>query len=607
MALIKPTDLVRQTPLKRLGFLGKPIAHGLYRMLSLDDINALYQRNEQYESPEFEAKLLKDLGVNYEVSEQDLNRIPATGAFVIVSNHPLGALDGIIMLKMISEVRPDFKIIANFLLHLIDPLKPKIYAVNPFESRKDLKNSTSGMMQAYRHLKSGHPLGVFPAGEVSRKNEQDEVVDRDWQLPVIKLIQKADVPVIPLYFNAKNSPWFYRLGKLHPDLQTALLPKELLRTRKKPIKIRIGKPISPTQLQKFESTEDLATFLYKKTHLLSATYAVPDSIPKQIKKKIPRIRKKMKPLIPEVDKSLIIPEIDKLYGKEDACLFEHGAYDCFFVKSAEIPNTMREITRLREITFRAVGEGTGKSRDTDAYDDYYHHLILWDRVEQRLVGAYRMGLGRDIFAQKGVKGFYVSELFDFDREIEPLLASSIEMGRAWVHPDYQLKPFPLFLLWRGIVHVCLRNPEHQFIMGGVSISNQFSDFSKKLMIEFMRSHYYDSYLAQFVRAKKEFKTKLKEFDMDFILQETQADLNKFDRLIEEFEQNSMRLPVLIKKYIKQNAKVIGFNVDPNFNDAIDGLMYIKISDIPQSTLKPVLDELQQALQSKIEVPTTTEE
>ena len=234
----------------------------------------------------------------------------------------------------------------------------------------------------------------------------------------------------------------------------------------------------------------------------------------------------------------------------------------------------------------------------DKYDTYYHHLFLWDNTNQQIVGAYRMGLGQEIFSKHAIKGFYLYELFRFEPELFEMMSKSIEMGRAFIRKEYQQKPMPLFLLWRGIVHTTIRYPQHHYLIGGVSISNQFSNFSKSLMIEFMKSHYYDPYIAQYIRPKKEYKIKLKDADKDFVFNATEADLNKFDKLIDEIEPESLRLPVLIKKYIKQNAKVIAFNVDPLFNNAIDGLMYIKISDLPESTVKPVLEELQIELENK---------
>jgi putative hemolysin len=210
-----------------------------------------------------------------------------------------------------------------------------------------------------------------------------------------------------------------------------------------------------------------------------------------------------------------------------------------------------------------------------------------------------MGLGAEIYKAYGIDGFYLQDLFRVEPELYPMMSKSIEMGRAYIVKEYQQKPMPLFLLWKGIVHTTLRYPEHKFLIGGVSISNQFSNFSKSLMIEFMKSHYWDPYVAQYIHPKKEFKVKLKDADKEFVFDETQADLNKFDRLIDEVEPGTLRLPVLIKKYIKQNAKVVAFNVDPLFNNSVDGLMYIKIADLPESTVKPVMEEFQAELERKL--------
>src|SRR5690606_1731336 len=194
------------------------------------------------------------------------------------------------------------------------------------------------------------------------------------------------------------------------------------------------------------------------------------------------------------------------------------------------------------------------------FDKHYNHLFLWDSEARKLVGSYRMGLGKDIMKKQGITGFYTNSLFEFDQELHPFFRKVIEMGRAYILPEYQMKPLPLFLLWRGIVHVCLRNPDHKFLMGGVSISDKFSDFSKSLIIEFMRSHYYDSAVAQYIHPKHEFKIKLRDRDKHIFLDDLQADLNKLDKIIDDLEPE-LRLPVLIKKYIKQNAKVVAFNVD----------------------------------------------
>ena len=225
-------------------------------------------------------------------------------------------------------------------------------------------------------------------------------------------------------------------------------------------------------------------------------------------------------------------------------------------------------------------------------------MFLWDSETKKIAGAYRMGLGSKIFSEHGIDGFYLQDLFRFEPELYKMMSQSIEMGRAFIIKEYQQKPMPLFLLWKGIVHTTLRYPEHKYLIGGVSISNQFSNFSKSLMIEFMKSHYYDPYVAQYVHPKKEFKVKLKDADKDFVFDATEADLNKFDKIIDEVEPGALRLPVLLKKYIKQNARLVAFNVDPLFNNAVDGLMYIKIADLPESTVRPVMEEFQAELERK---------
>ncbi|MFA7687092.1 MAG: lysophospholipid acyltransferase family protein [Moheibacter sp.] len=604
MPLVSTTDIYRVSGLKKLGVFGYPFAWGFKKISGLEKLNDLYRRGQDKPTAEFLTYLLNDLEIKYELHEEDQKRIPAEGPFVIVSNHPLGALDGILMMHIIGKVRPDFKVMGNFLLHRIKPLEPMVIAVNPFESHKEVYSSSNGMRAAFRHVKQGGCLGIFPAGEVSGKDEEGNIIDRQWQESAIKLIKKLNVPVIPMYFRAKNSPFFYRMAKLHPNLQTALLPTEMARPRVKPIQIRIGKPILLRQQNDFEDIPSFTEFLRKKTYALSTYYTqkrpslmetlkIPTTIAINTKSKKP------KPVVAETAPELILNEINTLRAKEDALLFKNNNYECFFSKANDIPNILRELGRLREITYREIGEGTNLEIDLDRYDVHYHHLFLWDTETERIVGAYRMALGKEVYEQFGIRGFYINELFHFEPEIHPFFKRCIEMGRAFVIPEYQQKPMPLFLLWRGIVYVTLRNSEQKYIIGSVSISNQFSEFSKSLMIEFMKSNYYDPYVAQFVRARNEFKIKLKDEDKEFFFDEAEADLNKFDKLIDEIEPNLLRLPVLIKKYIKQNARLIGFNVDPKFNDAIDGLMYIRISDLPESTVKPVLEELQAELNRKL--------
>ncbi|WP_339713482.1 lysophospholipid acyltransferase family protein [uncultured Kriegella sp.] len=595
MGLVTAKEVAKAINVDRFGFLGNFIAWCLMKVTRLSSINSFYDSIKDLNGTEYADAILKHFDIDFEIPEEDFKRLPKDGAYITISNHPLGGIDGILLLKLMAEQRPDYKIMANFLLQRMAPIEPYIFPVNPFEKHKNVKSSISGFKRALQHLKDGHPLGIFPAGEVSTFKDGKLIVDKPWEEAALKLIRKAKVPVVPIYFHAKNSKLFYRLAKMNDVFRTAKIPSEVYSQRNRPIKVRIGQPISLNTQDDQETLEEYTALLRRKTYILSNAYEkerLIDQIPSSLK--IPKAPRK---IATAVRTEVIQGEIEKLTEK-DRRLLQSKNYEVFLAPANEMPFTLKEIGRQREVTFRAIGEGTNNSIDLDEFDNYYHHMFLWDNKEKLIVGAYRMGFGSEIFAKYGIDGFYLQDLFRFEPELFGMMRQSIEMGRAYIVKEYQQKPMPLFLLWKGIVHTTLRHPEHKYLIGGVSISNQFSNFSKSLMIEFMKSNYWDPYVAQYVSPKKEFKVKLKDADKEFVFDETQADLNKFDRLIDEVEPGNLRLPVLIKKYIKQNAKVVAFNVDPLFNNSVDGLMYIKIADLPESTVKPVMEEFQAELERK---------
>ncbi|MGB1041876.1 MAG: GNAT family N-acyltransferase [Tenacibaculum sp.] len=595
MGLVTPKEIAKAIGADKFGALGTFSGWLLMKVLRISTVNKVYKKHQHKKDLPFLNGLLDEFKIEFEIPEEDLKRIPKEGPFITISNHPLGGIDGILLLKLLVEHRPDYKIIANFLLHRIAPLKPYVMPVNPFENHKDAKSSVAGVKNALMHLREGKPLGIFPAGEVSTYRDGKLMVDKEWEQGAVRLIKKANVPVIPIYFHAKNSQLFYFLSKISDTLRTAKLPSELLSQKNRVIKVRIGKPISVKDQNAYSEIPDFYQFLRKKTYMLANPFEkTPQKILSTQNLKIP---KKAKKITTQKPSALFINEVDELRDKGSR-LLQSKNYEVFFANAKEIPNILHEIGRLREITFRDVGEGTNKAIDLDKFDKYYHHLFLWDNVQNELVGAYRMGLGKDIYKKHGINGFYIHTLFRIEPELYSMMQSTIELGRAFISKKYQQKPMPLFLLWKGIVHTTLRYPKYKYLMGGVSISNQFSEFSKSLMIEFMKSHYYDPYVAQYIHPKKEFKVSLKDADKDFVFDATKADMQKFDKIIDEIEPGALRMPVLIKKYVKQNARLVAFNVDPKFNNAIDGLMYIKVADIPDSTVKPVMEEFQAELERR---------
>jgi putative hemolysin len=561
-----------------------PIIPLLARVARIDKVNELYDDICKEEGLNAIDRLFQTLDVELELDENQLKNIPATGPFIIVANHPFGALDGLALIKAIGKVRPDLKVMANFLLQNVEPIKDYFLSVNPFEAMKGAYNNISGLKAALLHIEKGLPLALFPAGEVSTfQGDLKTIADRKWQNSAIKIIKSSKVPVVPIYFDGANSRIFHLLGLIHPGLRTLALPSEMLKKKGKSIGMRIGKPIPAKDLEMFTSVDQLGRYLRAKTYALGSSFEV-----KRDYFKLFRFPTKEDQIIDPVPSELISQEIKSV---EAFRTLTYDNFDCYVVNSALIPNVLREIGRLREVTFRAVGEGTNKSIDLDEYDLYYDHLILWDREAQRIAGAYRIGNGTDIIARYGSKGLYTSSLFRMSVKMKPILSQCVELGRSFIVQDYQKHRLSLFLLWKGILFHLLANPRFRYIIGPVSISNSYQEVSKELIIQFIERNYFDRELAKFVEPKNAFRPKLKNIDTDALLEASSSDIKKMDKIIADIEPSSFTMPVLLKKYLQQNAKILAFNADPKFNNALDGLMLLDLQNLPADTVETLKREM----------------
>ena len=297
---------------------------------------------------------------------------------------------------------------------------------------------------------------------------------------------------------------------------------------------------------------------------------------------------KVEEIVASVDGSILTGEINNL--KPERLLFQLKNFAVYCAPSGEIPNVLSEIGRLREITFREVGEGTNRSIDLDEFDLYYHQLFIWDVEAQKLVGAYRIGKGADILHDYGNRGFYVQSLFRLKEGFEPVLQQSLELGRSFVVKEYQRQPMSLFLLWKGILYFLLKNPEYRYLIGPVSISNNYSKISKELIIRFIMTHHFDWNMARMVAPRRAFKFKSQDPNINVIM-ENLGDINMLDKFIGDVDELNTGLPVLLKKYIKLNAKIVGFNVDPKFNNCLDGLILLDVMDVPKNTIESLSKEV----------------
>lgn len=581
------TKLVNKSQVKNAikvkGFAGNLLAGLIMRVLGLNRINGIYSHIHQYQGIEFADKLLEHLNVSCDFLPDELEYLPQGQPFIIVSNHPFGAVDGVMMLSILGKKRPDLKILTNFILSYIPNLAEHFFPVNPFTDRPGMKSSLGGLKMAKEHLASGGVLGLFPSGEVSsNKNRERVVKDIEWQPSIIKLIKGAGVPVVPVYFNGSNSRLFHLMGKVNPYLRTARLPHELINKRDKTISLRIGKPIMPTELEEFVNIQDLGRYLWNRTYALEANVAV-------LQQEMPEEPKVQAPVAQHSAPDKLCSDIAAIAHEK---LFEVNSYECYLAKAEQMPDLMHEIAVCREETFRAVGEGTGNSVDTDEYDKYYRHLVLWDRDRKCLVGAYRLGMGNEIVRKYGLEGFYSHSLFRFHREFRPYLRKSVELGRSFVVPAYQKDPLALMLLIKGLMYMVIKRPEVRYLIGPVSISSWYPLFYRSLMVHYLHQRQSIPEFEKYVSPKCPFEYQFHRVNVDELAGGRMESLERFDRFMYRLSNSRFRLPTLLKKYIKLNARILAFNVDPDFNFCVDGLIMLDVMDVPKSEIDQLSKEFE---------------
>ncbi|TGE09765.1 lysophospholipid acyltransferase family protein [Hymenobacter fodinae] len=544
-----------------------------YRWAQLRNLQLLYQRHQHLSGREFIGQLLRDLDITLAYDPAELRRIPIRGAFVAIANHPSGMLDGLILLYLLTGVRPEFRAVANDILApLLPNLADQLTLVSP--ERAAANRNVPGVRRLLRYLQNDVPLGLFPAGEVAyRSSLLGPTLDPAWNPTAGRLIEAARVPVVPIWLSGQNSAAFSLLGFLHPMLRTARLPAELLNKRGQTIQVRIGQPIAAATLTTVPAPDRLA-------YLRARVYALKPGLEKAALGLFPVLPPTE--VVTETEPALL--EADIAHLRASRCLLRHQQWEVYVAKKAEIPNVLREIGRLRELTFRREGEGTQQAIDLDRYDEYYRHLFLYDRTARRLVGAYRVGRGRSIVQQYGKRGFYLHSLFRMKKELRPLLRESLELGRSFVREEYQKQPLPLALLWKGIAEYIARHPEYRYLIGPVSISNRFAAVSKAVMVDYLQRHCTDPTWAGLVEPRKEFRYRPLDAASDTgVLQAGVTTLQDLQQLISGLEPGGSGVPVLLRQYLKQNARIIGFNLDPRFSNALDGFMVLDARELPART------------------------
>lgn len=565
-----------------------PVVGSVEKLLAIDQINAIHQNVPQNTSvQDFCENCLSHLNINYSVTDEELSWIPTSGPLVLVANHPFGGIEGILLAALLLQVRPDVRILGNYLLTQIPALAPSIIAVDPFAPKKAARANARALKKAMDWVSAGGALLTFPSGEVSHWDyKSTQVTDPPWSPHIAKIIMKAKAKTLPVFIHGRNTLWFNLMGLIHPMLRTMLLPRELTNKRNRNIALEIGQPIIWRKLSEFASSREVVEFLRFNTYLLKHRS---ESSARKIQLPIQRRSTKPEqvPIIAPVPKAKLTAEIEAL--SEEQRLVTQKEFDVYLTTAEESPAIMREIARLRELSFREVDEGTGRCMDRDDFDDYYLQLLLWNRVSSEIVGAYRMGQTDLILEDKGTRGLYSSTLFSYETRFLSKMGNSLELGRSFIRTEYQKKFGCLAIMWRGIGEFVVRNRQYRHLFGPVSISQSYHAISKNLMVAFLNHHSMDPKLAPLVKPRRPFKARQPvDRSVPFSLEEIDA-IEEISMLVSRIEKDNKGVPTLIKHYLKLNGKFLAFNLDKAFANVIDGLVLVDLVKTEPKILRRFMD------------------
>ncbi len=555
-------------------------------IVGMPELNRIYTERflASEDDPSPGRRFLEAFESGYLVSDEELGRIPTSGPLVVVANHPFGGLDAMIIDDLVSRVRPDVRFIANSILATVPAIKERVFAVDPFGGAGAARRNAASIRKAMAWLRDGGALGVFPAGEVSSVRwGRWTPTDIEWNPIIGRMIKQTGAAAIPVFFEGSNSARFHAAGLVSARLRTLLIGRELLRSRRRRVRVAVGRPLSVDQLDRFATPEDLISFLRIRTFVLRSRLdreepLVDERVRASVrtvpsKARVHPVRMAPVSTVPAHPPHRLASEILSL--PPDQIIVKRGDQRVVWAAADQIPAVLDELGRLREISFRAAGEGTGRSTDLDRYDAWYLHLVHWNERTNEVVGSYRLGQTDRILRERGIDGLYTRTLFHYDEGLLHELGPSLEMGRSFIRPEYQRRAEPLMMLWKGIGRFVARHPKYRYLFGPVSISADYHATSTRLLTTFLATAGRLSDLHELVRPRRPLRSaKPKDWDPSSIA--AMHSLDDVDELVQEIERGERAVPVLVKQYLKLGGVFLGFNVDPEFSDVVDGLVLVDL-------------------------------
>lgn len=581
-----PTKLVSQALSSMLPVrMSERMERALGAMTGLAQLEELYlELTASACGPFLCSRLLDKLRIRYRLSGEDRGQFPRSGATIVTANHPFGILDGAILSTLLLSVRSDVKMLANSILNTVPELAASLIPTDTRGGALSITANVRAVREAHRHLSDGGLLVVFPAGEVAhfqprrRTNE-----DSPWSLVAAKITasrsrQGHPTTIVPVHISGSNSVLFQTAGLFHPTIRTLLLARELMNKAGSEIDVQVGTPISSVRLMELNSDEERTDYLRWRTYLLADRNRYKARTARPLRTRARPVEPRA--VIPALSQSGLSQEVAALGSRH--MLAEAGDLQVYLAKATQIPTILAEIGRLRELTFRGAGEGTGKSKDIDHFDACYLHLFLWNTCKREVVGAYRL-IGTDVArAMPGKPCLYTATLFKYRNEFLEQIDPALELGRSFIRPEYQRSFAPLLLLWRGIGKYLAAHPQYKILFGAVSISGTYKPVSRELMVSWLERRASLETWKHLVASRCPFRRN-SEVPENWL-----RDIDDLSGVIQDIDPKQRGVPVLLRQYLKLGGKLLAFNIDAKFSHALDGLIVVDLTQTDVKLLKRYL-------------------
>jgi len=546
----------------------------LDRLLGIKKLNNLYleQNFSGLNKQDFSDKLLDALGVSILSVDKLLKKIPKTGRCIVVCNHPYGMVEGVIIANLLTNYRKDTKVMANIALKVFKEINEYFIFANPLKPKAAI--NTTAIKQCYRHVENDGLLVIFPAGRVSfYQNEHKQITDGHWNRLAVNIANKTQSPILPIFISGTNSALFHRLGRVYYRFRLLMLAREMFKLQNHQITLSANNLITPKHLDPFNNSEMKNNLLRIQCYLNDQQYFQP--WPKD------DVKTSISPVADKTDGALIKSELDLLPEKQHLLSFKH--YAVYYGYQRQIPNCVKEIARLRELTFRDLDEGSGEPYDTDKFDATYMHLFIYDNNNNQITGAYRIGQTDILQKQGGLEQLYLSQMFNFNTDFVSQQEPCLEMGRSFIIASEQKSYHSLLLLWKGIGAYVCQNPRYRTFYGTVSLSKQYDPRSVAIMEKTMVK------ASVGVTAKTAFSGQLHPEVTQFIEKNT-VELEGLSAIISAIEKDGKDIPVLLKQYHKLGANFHCMAIDTNFNQTPGLLLSVHLPSAPQKLLKLYLSD-----------------